>query len=174
MSGLAAIGRCPQCGSELLVWPSPKNFSCTSCGFILYLNIAAAVAVIIECQDKILFGVRKNEPKRGMFDLPGGFVDQGETAEQALRREMQEELGVTVQDMRYLFSFPNKYLYCGIEYDTLDLIFLVRFDEFPQIQAADDLEAVIWFDRAAIEFDKIAFSSIRQAVRLYLADCSYR
>jgi len=168
MTGPAAITRCPQCGSESLVWPSPKNFSCTACGFMLYLNIAAAVAVIIECQGRILFGVRKNEPERGMLDLPGGFVDQGETAEQALRRELQEELGIAVQDLRYLFSFPNKYLYRGIEYDTLDLVFLVQFDEFPQALAADDLADLLWIERNAIDFDRIGFSSLRKAVQRYL------
>jgi mutator protein MutT len=168
MTGPAAITRCPQCGSESLVWPSPKNFSCTACGFMLYLNIAAAVAVIIECQGRILFGVRKNEPERGMLDLPGGFVDQGETAEQALRRELQEELGIAVQDLRYLFSFPNKYLYRGIEYDTLDLVFLVQFDEFPQAVAADDLADLLWIERNAIDFDRIGFSSLRKAVQRYL------
>jgi ADP-ribose pyrophosphatase YjhB (NUDIX family) len=168
MTGSASITHCPQCGSESLVWPSPKNFTCTACGFMLYLNIAAAVAIIIECQGKILFGVRKHEPQRGMLDLPGGFVDQRETAEDALRREVKEELGIMVHDMCYLFSFPNKYLYRGIEYDTLDLVFLVQFDEFPQAVAADDLADLLWIERNAIDFDRIGFSSLRKAVQRYL------
>lgn len=170
MTDTVPITRCPQCGSESLSWPSPKNFACSSCGFVLYLNIAAAVAVIIECQGKILFGIRKNEPSRGMLDLPGGFVDQGESAEEALQREIKEELGIDIYDMRYLFSFPNKYLYRGVEYDTLDLIFGVQFDEFPQLKAADDLEDILWLERDAIEFYKIGFSSLRLAVRQYLEE----
>ncbi|QOX79641.1 NUDIX domain-containing protein [Trichlorobacter lovleyi] len=164
----ALISHCPQCGSQALTWPSPKHFSCADCGFVLYLNCAAAVAVIMECQGKILFGVRKHEPQLGMLDLPGGFVDQGESAEEAVRREVQEELGIAIHDMRYLFSFPNKYRYRGIEYDTLDLIFLARWDEPPAVKAADDLADALWVSHDAVEYDKIGFGSLRRAVRRYL------
>ncbi|NVN92816.1 MAG: NUDIX domain-containing protein [Desulfuromonadales bacterium] len=164
-----AITRCPRCGSERLSWPSQKNFQCSECGFVLYLNIAAAVAVIMACQGKLLFGVRKRDPGRGMLDLPGGFVDAGESAEEAARREIREELGVDIPEMRYLFSFPNTYPYRGMVYDTLDLIFLVEWNEPPAVKAADDLDDVIWVERDSVEFEKIAFDSIRQAVRRYLA-----
>ncbi len=170
MSPPSLITRCPQCGTESLLWPSPKNFHCSECGFVLYLNIAAAVAVIVECQGKLLFGVRKNEPQRGMLDLPGGFADQGETAEDALRRELKEETGIVADELRYLFSFPNKYLYKGIEYDTLDLIFLVKFNVFPEMKAADDLEELLWIENNKIPLDMIGFNSLRQAVLRYLKE----
>ena len=122
----------------------------------------------MECQGRILFGVRKNDPGRGMLDLPGGFVDPGETAEEAVRREIKEELRIEIHSLHYLFSFPNKYLYKGIEYDTLDLIFLVQWEEPPEIKAADDLEDVLWVGHTEIEYDKIGFESLRRAVRRYL------
>lgn len=168
MTGTPSITHCPHCGNESLSWPSGKNFTCGACGFVLYLNIAAAVAVIIECRGKILFGVRKNEPGQGMLDLPGGFADQGESAEEAIRREVKEELNIDAADVRYLFSFPNKYLYRGIEYDTLDLVFLAKFDDFPPVVAGDDLADVVWLARTDIEFEKIAFTSLQRAVRHYL------
>ncbi len=161
---------CPRCGGERLSWPTAKNIRCDCCGFVLYLNIAAAVAVIMECRGKLLFGVRKREPGRGMLDLPGGFADAGESAEQAARRELREELGIEVPEMRYLFSFPNRYPYGGMVYDTLDLIFLVRWDQFPPVAAADDLADVVWVERGAVEFDRIAFDSLRRAVRRYLEE----
>ena len=162
------ITRCPRCASELISWPSPKNFECGSCGFVLFLNIAAAVAVIMECQGKILFGVRKNEPGRGMLDLPGGFVDSGETVEEAARREIREELGISIPEMHYLFSFPNKYPFRGMVYDTLDLFFLVHWDRPPEVRAADDVEDVIWVERDVVDYERIAFDSVRQAMRRYL------
>jgi len=135
---------------------------------MLFLNTAAAVAVIIECRGKILFGVRKHEPSRGMLDLPGGFVDPGETAEEAARREVKEELGIDISGKRYFCSFPNTYPYRDIVYNTLDLIFLVQFGEPPNVKAADDLEEVLWVDRDAVEFERIAFDSLRRALRSYL------
>jgi mutator protein MutT len=164
-----AIKYCPRCGGESLSWPTPKHFRCAACGFVLYLNIAAAVAVIMECRGEILFGVRKHDPGSGMLDLPGGFADPGETAEEAARREVMEELGITIPEMRYLFSLPNRYPYSGMVYDTLDLIFLVRFDERPQIKAGDDLEDVVWVRGDAVEYERIAFDSLRKGVRRFLA-----
>ncbi len=166
----AGIRCCPQCGGETLEWPSIKQFSCSSCGFVLFLNIAAAVGVIVECRGKLLFGVRKHEPQRGMLDLPGGFVDQGETAEQAVLRELQEETGLVASSARYLYSFPNRYPYKGITYDTLDLIFLVQLDEPPQLQAADDLAELVWLERDQIELERIGFPSLRKAVQRYLEE----
>lgn len=172
MNDHPSIRYCPQCGSGSLDWPSLKSLRCYDCGFVLYLNIAAAVGAIIECRGKILFGVRKNEPMRGMLDLPGGFVDTGESAEDALRREVKEELGISIDQVRYLYSFPNKYLYKGIEYDTLDLIFLVQTEDFPKVNAADDLEEAKWIGRDSIELDRIGFSSLRKAVQRYLEETS--
>lgn len=169
MPDTRSMTHCPDCGAATLVWPTSKHFRCRSCGFILYLNIASAVAIIVECQGKLLFGVRKHEPQQGMLDLPGGFVDPGETAEGAARRELKEELQLDLsQPLQYLCSFPNKYLYHGIVYDTLDLIFTVQLQDFPQITAADDLEAVLWVERDAIAYEKIGFPSLRQAVQRYL------
>jgi NADH pyrophosphatase NudC (nudix superfamily) len=170
MVGTSSITRCPRCGGESLFWPSAKNFECADCSFVLYLNMAAAVAVIMECRGKILFGVRKHEPMRGMLDLPGGFVDPGESAEEAARREVKEELNIHIHDMRYLFSFPNRYPHRGMVYDTLDLIFLVQWDQPPEVQAADDLADVMWVTREAVEYERIGFDSLRRAVRRYLEE----
>jgi len=122
----------------------------------------------MECQGKLLFGVRKHDPGRGMLDLPGGFVNAGETAEEAVRREIREEVGIAIPEMRYLYSFPNRYPFRGMIYDTLDLIFLVHFDQPPEVKAADDLEEVMWVARDDVELDRIAFDSLRKAVRQYL------
>jgi mutator protein MutT len=165
-----AITHCPRCGGGPLSWPSPKNFECAACGFTLFLNPAAAVAVIIECRGKILFGVRRHDPGRGMLDLPGGFVDPGETAEEAARREVKEELGIDISGKRYFCSLPNTYPYRDVVYDTLDLIFLVEFSEPPEVQAADDLEDVLWVDRDAVELERVAFASLRLALRRYLEE----
>ncbi len=129
MQSYQSIVHCPRCAAKDLTWPSPKHFTCGQCGFVLYLNIAAAAAVIIECQGKILFGLRKHEPGKGMLDLPGGFVDRGESAEAAALREVREETGIELPQIRYLFSLPNTYHYRDIVYDTLDMIYLCHLSD---------------------------------------------
>lgn len=171
--GTSSITRCPQCGSRNLTWSGPKQFFCAACGFVLYLNIAAAVAAIIECRGEILFGVRRKEPKAGMLDLPGGFVDQNETAEEALRRELREELLVDMPGkLQYFCSFPNRYPYRGIVYDTLDLFFVMQLEDRPLIRAGDDLAGVRWIGRTAVDERLIGFDSVREAIRLYLQSAS--
>jgi len=162
------IVHCPRCAGKDLSWPTPKDFTCRQCGFVLYLNIAAAVAVIIECQGKILFGLRKHDPGKGMFDLPGGFVDRGESAEAAALREVREETGIELPQIQYLFSLPNTYHYRNIVYDTLDMIYLCHLPEAPLMKAADDLEQLLWIDCDKIAYERIAFSSLRRAVQRFL------
>jgi len=162
------IVNCPRCAARDLTWPTAKYFTCSQCGFVLFLNIAAAVAVIIECRGKLLFGLRRLDPGKGLLDLPGGFVDQGESGEEAALREVREETGIELQQIKYLFSLPNTYCYRDMVYDTLDLIYCCRLTELPRMQAADDLEQLLWIDGDKVEYERIAFSSLRTAVARYL------
>lgn len=134
----------------------------------MFLNIAAAVGVIIECKGSLLFGVRKHEPGKGMLTLPGGFADPGESGEAAALREVREETGIELQQIQYLCSFPNCYHYRDLVYDTLDLVYCCCLPELPQMQADDDLDELLWIDRECIPFERIAFVSLRKAVQRYL------
>src|SRR6185369_5777464 len=116
---------------------------------------------IVECKGKILFGVRAHEPGCGMLDLPGGFVDLDESAEEAALREVREETGMELRELRYLFSIPNRYHYRDVLYDTLDLFFCCRLTELPWMQATDELEELLWIGRDEIVSENIAFSSVR-------------
>ena len=68
---------------------------------------AATVAFILNSKGELLVEKRKREPAKGMYDLPGGFADMRETAEQGVRREVLEETGLTVNHVQYMFSLPN-------------------------------------------------------------------
>lgn len=162
------ICHCPRCAAPSLAWLSEKNFRCSACGFTLFLNVAAAVGVIIGCRGKILFGVRRNDPGKGMLDLPGGFVDPDESAEECARREVLEETGIHIPKASYFMSLPNSYHYRDITYSTVDLIFTVHFDNPPPMAAADDLSELLWLAPDESDLDRIAFPSLREAVRRYL------
>ncbi|MGL5326660.1 MAG: NUDIX hydrolase, partial [Aeromonas sp.] len=101
-----------------------------------------------------------------LLDLPGGFVDPGESLEVALRRELQEELGldVSAQPCTYLGSFPNIYPYDGITYHTCDIFFAITLSEKPVIQPADDVAACQWLKISDIPLPRFAFESTRTAM----------
>lgn len=165
----SVIQHCPACGKASFIQNSDKSFRCSACEFTLFLNPSAAAAVIIECDRHLLFAVRGNDPGLGKLDLPGGFVDPYETAEAALARELNEELGLTHVNATYFASFPNEYPYKGVTYRTIDMIYTIQFSDRPTLTAADDVASVRWVARDAIDPSAIAFTSIRQAVTAYLA-----
>jgi len=75
---------CPRCGASALERHSEKSVSCPACGFLFFFNIAAAVAALItDPEGRLLVTKRALDPAQGTLDLPGGFVDPHETAEEA-------------------------------------------------------------------------------------------
>lgn len=132
---------CPECGLKKLVPDSVKSFICQDCGFKFYLNCAAAaIALITDTDGRILVTKRKYDPFKGMLDFPGGFAEPGESIEQALIREVKEELFIETADLRYLMSLPNTYLYKDVSYPITDFVFLCQARSLDPISAGDDID----------------------------------
>jgi NAD+ diphosphatase len=100
---------CPQCGAQRFELHCEKSLVCRDCGFTYFQNAAATVTGLIYFDNKLLLVKRAQQPCLGMLDLPGGFVDPHESNEFALQRELMEELQLKVDNMVYLFSYPNTY-----------------------------------------------------------------
>ena len=160
---------CPKCGAAALRLVGAKPVSCTRCGFALYLNVAAAVAALItDDRERLLIVVRAEEPKKGAWDLPGGFADPGESAEEAVRREVYEELGVELLSTRYLCSYPNTYDYQGIRYMTMDLGFVCQAKDLAAIQVAnDEVTQVLFLRPDEIDTARFGFPSVGKMVARY-------
>ena len=141
--------------------------NCNDCDFVLYHNIAAAVAVIFTFEDKILFTVRNVNPDKGKLDLPGGFIDPNETAEEAACREIKEELGLEISSnkLKYITTAPNNYLYKNVPYRTMDIFYECNLEEDAiSVNAKDEIEELVWIKRNEINLDKIGFVSIRKVI----------
>lgn len=105
MHPLNYFAHCPVCGSDNFNVNDAKSKRCNDCGFVYYLNPSAATAAfILNENNELLVVVRKQEPARGTYDLPGGFCDMDETAEQGIAREVKEETNLDVTDVQYLFA----------------------------------------------------------------------
>lgn len=153
---------CPKCGAAALRLTGQKLLRCAECGFELYLNVAAAVAgVIVDARGRMVVLVRGKEPGKGQWDLPGGFVDPGDTAEEALRREVREEIGLEVTGLRYLGSWPNVYEYMGVRYRTLDLGFFCEVAQVAQARPMEDeIAEVLFLSPREIDLTRFAFPSV--------------
>ncbi|MFH1652948.1 MAG: NUDIX domain-containing protein [Pseudomonadota bacterium] len=161
-----AIKFCPYCGSEKFKFRNDLSFICTKCDKELFINAASSVvAVIYDDQRRLLFCTRGRDPHKGMLDLPGGFIDPGETAEIALHREMKEELGKNVISHSYLGSYTNEYPYGGLTYYTLDLVFECKLDSYENISAMDDVSAVEFISPETVDIDSIGSESIKNIVK---------
>jgi mutator protein MutT len=160
----ASFSFCPECGQKTQGGDSPKFFECQSCQFRLYLNTTVAVApLIFDSQGKLLLVRRARDPHRGKLGIPGGFVDPGESAEDALRRELFEELKLKVTDFSFLGGWPNEYPYRGVNYAVLDLYFLVQAEGELVIEKSE-IQEFVWRDPFVLDNSELAFDSLKAAL----------
>ncbi len=161
---------CPNCAEKKIVFYDNKKWKCRNCSFEYYHNVAGAVAVLLIKDNKILFTVRNNEPQLGKLDLPGGFIDPKESAEECCVRELCEELKINIkkENLKYLGSAPNIYLYKNIIYNTIDLFFLYPFEEEIKQFDADELKDIQWISLHEILYEKLAFGSQKKILEALL------
>ena len=166
----AFFEHCPRCGAQPAV-VGANPFRCAACGWLYFLNPAVAVGGFLrDVAGRVLFLQRAKEPAKGKLGLPGGFVDIGESAEAALRREVREEVGLEIRPVRFVCSQPNEYTFREVTYPVLDLFFEA---EAPgagvgTVMAADEVVALCWREPAGVKPEEIAFPSVRAALRVWL------
>lgn len=159
---------CPKCGAETFAENDEKSKVCRSCGFVYYFNPSAAVACFIRnAAGEWLVVRRGKEPARGTLDLPGGFVDLHETAEEAVAREVREETGLHLESCRYLCSLPNIYRYSGFDVHTLDLFYVGEVADFSGAVAADDAAEILFLRTEDMDPALFGLRSIRSAVEYF-------
>ncbi len=156
---------CPQCGGRLqqkvLQPKEPPRLVCTECGFVFYLDPKLAGIAIIPWKDGLVLARRAIDPGYGLWVAPGGFVDVGERVEDAVVREVREEVFLNVRINRLLnvYSYPGR---------TTVIVAYVADVISGQPGGGDEtLEARV-FRPHEIPWEEIAFASTRDALRDYL------
>ena|SRR5436190_4129154 len=146
---------CPRCGEALEV--DEQRVECAACGFVAYANpVPTATAVCVDEAGRVLFGRRAFEPDQGLWDLPGGFVDEGEHPLDTLHRELLEETGLEIEAGEFLGVWMDRYGYDSTAASTLNLYWTARVlggDERP----ADDVVELRWFAPDEIPWGELAF-----------------
>ncbi|WP_257274916.1 NUDIX hydrolase [Endozoicomonas sp. ONNA1] len=136
---------------------------CDDCGKIHYQNPLIVAGCLPVYEGKVLLCKRAIEPRRGYWTLPGGFMELGETLEQAALRETMEEAGaeVTLQSLYTLFNI--------VHVSQLSVFFLAHLDK-PEFCAGEESEAVALFSEEDIPWDELAFNTISRTLRHYFSD----
>ena len=160
---------CPVCGSNKLTPRGSNLLVCGQCDYYQHFNPVVAVAAFLaDPSGRILLIRRAKEPSKGKLGAPGGFVDIGETAEAALKREIKEEVNLEVFSLEYLASYPNEYPYRGRIVCVLDLFFIGHVRSWSDAKALDEVDGLELRDPKGIEPEELAFSSLRNALKDYL------
>lgn len=167
---LSQFRYCPKCGSDRFKIHNEKSKKCENCSFVYYFNPSAAtVALILNEENELLVCRRAKDPAQGTLDLPGGFIDMNETAEEGVAREVLEETGLRVEEAIYQFSLPNIYVYSDFPVHTLDLFFLCRVADTRRIEAKDDVEDSFFLPLDAIRPEEFGLDSIRKGLIRFLS-----
>lgn len=164
------IQYCPSCGSkEIEIDFEERRITCFSCGFVYYFGVVSASGCIISDGERVLVTIRGKEPGMGKYDLPGGFSKLNETFEDATRREVFEELGLRLNELEYIGSWPNRYLYRGIEYPVLDVFFLAEIPDMEIKIDHDEISDFTFISSSTFEPERFAFESHRKALNKYFS-----
>ncbi len=148
---------CPLCSERLDATDPP---ACPKGHFVHYDNPPTTVQAWIECEGTYLILKRNEEPFAGEWDLPGGFVEMGESPAEAVVREVAEETGLTVALTEIIGAFTSAYGDSGRH--TIDIAYLCRVDggdfELDRVEKSD----AAWV--ALEEMPTLAFAGERQAL----------
>ncbi len=157
---------CPRCRTELE--GDEKRVECRQCGFVAYANpVPTATAVVVDDEGRILLGRRALEPDKGLWDLPGGFVDEGEHPLEALHRELREETGLEIEPGEFLGVWMDRYGYDSPALSSLNLYWGARVLGGEE-RAADDVAELQWFAADELPWDELAFQVNEKVLSAWL------
>jgi len=159
---------CSECGASVELRTPPDDnrhrYICTACSTIHYQNPKLVIGAIPEWEDgRILLCRRAIEPRHGLWTLPAGFMENGETTTEAAMRETLEEANarIAIGDLYSMYNLP----YISQVY----LLFRARLLDLDFSPGMESLEVEL-FEEQNIPWDKIAFRPVRLTLQHYFAD----
>ena len=148
---------CPRCAAGL-ERADENKVECPQCGFMNYGNSKpTAGALCFDDGGRLLLSRRGAEPFKDCWDIPGGFLEEGEHPLDGLRRELDEEAGVEIEPIDFVGAWIDEYGPRGLM--TLNLYWTARIVAGDP-QPADDVEEFRWFVPEEIPRDELAFNHL--------------
>jgi len=161
---------CSQCGApvELRIpeGDSLPRFVCGSCHTIHYQNPRMVVGCIVEWEDKVLLCRRAIEPRYGLWTVPAGFMENGETTYDGAARETLEEANARIEmgPLYALYNIPH--------INQVYILFRARLLDLDFKAGAETLEARLFAEKD-IPWDQIAFATVRNTLTHYYGERRY-
>lgn len=158
---------CSNCGSTVALkipaGDSLPRHVCDACGTIHYLNPKMIVGCIAEWESRILLCRRAIEPRHGLWTVPAGFMENGETTAQGAARETLEEANARVEigPLYAMYNIPH--------INQVYILFRARLLDLDYSAGAESLEVRL-FDEADVPWDQLAFATVRNTLTHYFAD----
>jgi ADP-ribose pyrophosphatase YjhB (NUDIX family) len=135
---------------------------CPDCGYVHYTNPGVLVGVFLHHQDKILWIQRGNAPNKGLWTFPAGFVESGESVQEAAARELQEETGIALN--------PADMVPFGISsilpMHQVYLFFHCHCPAFLEARVTTEASDWGWFSEAEAHWDAMAYPESEPHARL--------
>lgn len=157
---------CCRCGHHPLDHSVPEGdtherLTCSACGYVYYDNPKVIAGAIIEHEGRLLLCQRGIPPRVGTWTLPAGFMERGESVEEAAQREVMEETGIQAEILTpySIFSVPPT--------NELYIIYRARMREWRASPGHETLD-VKWFHPGDIPWDEIFYPAIRQILERYI------
>ena len=158
---------CKRCGApvEYRIPPDDnrERATCTACGSVFYENPLNVVGTVPAWHDQLLLCRRAIEPRYGLWTLPAGFLELGETTEAGALRETDEEAGARVE-LQGLFSVLNV-----VRVGQVHLFYRARLLDTAFAPGPESIEARL-FAEAEVPWDELAFRTVRETIRAWFDD----
>ena len=157
---------CMHCGQRLSSGvphgDTQRRMVCLDCGFVHYLNPRPVAGTLpVRPDGRVLLVRRAIEPRAGSWVFPGGFMDVGETAEEAAARETREEALLEVTNLRLLGVYTRTGP--GV------VVIVYEADALGEGGAGHETTEVAWFEPERIPWDELAFDSTTAALEDFVA-----
>ncbi|HET7856198.1 MAG TPA: NUDIX domain-containing protein [Gaiellaceae bacterium] len=158
MSELDGWKHCPRCCSEIVI--EGGRADCKECGFRTYAGSKpTSSALCVDDDGRVMLSRRGIPPFEGLWDLPGGFLEEGEHPRDGVRRELQEEAGVEIDALELLGIWMDRYGGDSAAVATLNFYWTARIVE-GEPEPADDVAEFRWFAPDEVPYDELAFDHL--------------